>query len=147
MKLVSQLFDDDSASPPLSLVAEQSGQITGHILFSRVSVQDSEQPIAASILAPLAVAPSCQKQGIGTRLIAEGLLVLREQGVGLVLVYGDPVYYARSGFEPVSTERFTPPCELTYPHGWMALALAPQKLDAVSGRIQCADALSAAEDW
>lgn len=56
----------------------------------------------AAGLAPLAVAPAVQRQGIGSQLARAGLEICRERGFALVVVLGDPAYYARFGFEPAS---------------------------------------------
>ena len=59
----------------LSLVAETGDGLTGHILFTPCGITDSGT--RAALLAPLAVAPACQRQGIGTALIHEGLKQLK----------------------------------------------------------------------
>src|SRR5262245_20759927 len=58
--------------PDLSLVADQDGRIVGHALFSQHSVRLLSQDVRAVNLAPLAVDPLAQRQGIGARLIAAG---------------------------------------------------------------------------
>ena len=87
----------------LSLVAEVGDQIVGHIAFSPVTVEHSGQTIAHGIgLAPVAVKPEMQKQGVGSALILEGIRQCRERGVGFIVVLGDPGYYNRFGFDPAS---------------------------------------------
>jgi putative acetyltransferase len=58
---------------PLSLVTEQNGQIVGHVLFSRIHIQTENGPLPALALAPLAVLPEYQQQGIGSALVQQGL--------------------------------------------------------------------------
>jgi putative acetyltransferase len=53
-------------------------------------------------LAPMAVLPDRQRQGIGSRLIQRGLELLRDRGCPFVVVVGHPEYYPRFGFEPAS---------------------------------------------
>src|SRR5437773_8508575 len=65
----------------LSLVAVQDGEIVGHILFSSVTIESSEQTFAAVGLAPMAVRPEVQKQGIGSQLIERGLEQCRAAGL------------------------------------------------------------------
>lgn len=78
----------------LSLVAEQDGEVVGHLAAStaRIGTQDRW-----ALIGPLAVLPSRHRQGIGTALMAEALRRLRATSRGVALV-GDPAYYGRFGF-------------------------------------------------
>src|SRR5690606_7453426 len=62
-----------------SLVAEQDGQIVGHILFSDLPIITTSGTVPALALAPMAVLPEFQRQGIGSELVRRGLDVCREQ--------------------------------------------------------------------
>jgi len=86
----------------LSLVAEDNGRIVGHILFSPVTIQSNETELTGAGLAPVAVVPDRQNQGIGSMLVEEGLRRLREAGHRFVVVLGHPNYYPRFGFFPAS---------------------------------------------
>jgi putative acetyltransferase len=85
----------------LSLVAEDDG-IVGHILFTPVVVDGAAGRIVGMGLAPLAVLPARQQQGVGAQLVTRGLRMLRERGCPFVVVVGHPAYYPRFGFEPAS---------------------------------------------
>ncbi|RWE96544.1 MAG: N-acetyltransferase [Mesorhizobium sp.] len=82
----------------VELVAEEDGQVVGHILFSRLYVQSGGKRFAAVALAPLAVEPSFHGTGIGGALIREAHIRLKEAGETLAVVLGDPVYYGRFGY-------------------------------------------------
>ncbi|MDN2566267.1 N-acetyltransferase [Aquibium sp. A9E412] len=82
----------------LSLVAERHGDIRGHILFSRLTVETPAGRAAAVALAPLPVDPDHQREGIGGMLIDEAHLRLETAGETLILVLGDPAYYGRFGY-------------------------------------------------
>jgi putative acetyltransferase len=84
----------------VSLVAEQDGRVAGHVLFSPITVDDT--PTKGVGLAPVAVLPQCQRQGLGSRLITEGLAVCRATGFVFVVVLGEPGYYRRFGFSPAA---------------------------------------------
>jgi putative acetyltransferase len=86
----------------VSLVAGAEGRIVGHILFSPVSVASPKGTVAGAGLAPVAVLPPCQKQGIGSRLIREGLAACREADCPFAVVLGEPAYYQRFGFRRAS---------------------------------------------
>ena len=92
--MIDQLRRDGDLT--LSLVAEVDGQIVGHVAFSPATIGDASKDWFG--LGPVAVSPDVQKQGIGQRLIKEGLAQLRAQGALGCLLTGDPNYYSRFGF-------------------------------------------------
>jgi putative acetyltransferase len=81
----------------LSLVAELDGQVVGHVLFSPMSVEPAGACRAVG-LAPLAVLPERQRQGIGSALVRDGIERCRNLGFDIVLLLGEPEYYSRFGF-------------------------------------------------
>jgi putative acetyltransferase len=118
----------------LSLVAEVDEEIVGHILFSAVKIRTETGVVEALSLAPMAVLPTHQRQGIGTKLVEEGLRLSSEAGHMIVLVLGHPAFYPRFGF---SASLAVP---LASPFGggesWMALELVPRALAGVVGRVE-----------
>jgi putative acetyltransferase len=96
--LVDALREDDPAA--LSIVAEEAGEVVGHVMFSRSLLDAPRRLIAVQVLSPLAVAPEWQRRGIGSALVRHGLDLLDERGVPLVFVEGDPRFYSRAGFTP-----------------------------------------------
>lgn len=87
------------ATPLISLVAEDDTTVVGHILFSPATV--ANQPtILLMALAPMAVLPSRQRQGVGSTLVREGLERCRQLDAAAVVVLGHPAYYPRFGFHP-----------------------------------------------
>ena len=91
-----------------SLVVERDGRIVGHVALSPVSVQGAFMPGILG-LAPLAVAPDCQRQGIGARLVEAALAAAKAGGGKVVVVLGDPAYYRRFGFRPAADMGLTCP--------------------------------------
>ena len=91
----------------LALVAEDDGAVVGHMLFSLAAIG----PESVLALAPLAVAPALQRQGIGSALVREGLARVGERDEPLVVVLGNPAYYARFGFRPAGEFGIDPPFE------------------------------------
>lgn len=81
----------------LSLVAEETGTIVGHIAFSPVSIGEISDNWYC--LGPISVAPDRQGEGIGTKLIHAGLERLRTLGAKGCTLIGNPAYYSRLGFE------------------------------------------------
>lgn len=82
----------------LSLVALRAGRIVGHVAFSPVRIGGA--PGGWRGLGPVAVAPDCQGQGIGSALVRTGLARLRDAGAAGCVVLGDPAWYGRFGFAP-----------------------------------------------
>jgi len=75
VQLIGDLLLDVTAQPVLSLVATVDGRVVGHVLFSKVRLKPAGQEVSAALLAPLAVHPDCQSQGIGpTEGSAAGLI-------------------------------------------------------------------------
>jgi putative acetyltransferase len=111
--------------------------IAGHILFSRMSIETTDKSIAAVALAPLAVIPKFQRQGIGTMLTAHGLDWLREQSEQIVLVLGHPDYYQRFGFSTDKARLIESPFN---PKSFMALELKPHALEGIRGKVRYPDA-------
>ena len=93
-----------SATPYISLVATLEGEVIGHIFFSPVTVESEEAAFTAMGLAPMAVLPTHQNQGVGSLLVREGLKECRRLGYDIVVVLGHPNYYPRFGFEPASSK-------------------------------------------
>jgi putative acetyltransferase len=116
-----------------SFVAEREGRIVGHILFSRMSIETTGGPIAAVALAPVAVVPEGQRQGVGGQLIAHGLDWLRDRGERIVIVVGHPGYYPRFGFSSDRARALTSPFPADV---FMALELVPGALDGISGSVR-----------
>lgn len=148
-ELVADLLRDPTAEPCLSLVAAFGDRVIGHVLFTNTSISGTSREVRSAILAPLAVHPEYQNQGIGGRLIAEGLKQLSDAGVELVFVLGDPDYYSKHGFSPAGVKGFDAPYPIPTEHAdaWMVQELRPGAVNEISGRVICADALNDPKHW
>ncbi len=80
----------------ISLVAESDGKLVGHIAFSPVTFSDGSKNWYG--LGPISIRPACQKQGIGTKLVNEGLGLLKDLGAQGCVLVGEPNFYERFGF-------------------------------------------------
>src|SRR5204863_5720749 len=125
----------------LSLVAED-GAIVGHILFTPVGVEDRGRHVLGMGLAPMAVLPNRQRQGIGSRLVRRGLDILRERGCPFVVVVGHPEYYPRFGFEPASGHGLASQWEGVPDAAFMVLILDARAMAGVSGVARYRDEFS-----
>jgi len=97
----------------LSLVAIEDHQVVGHAAFSPVAVEGPDTGFTAVGLGPMAVLPSHQRRGVGSRLVEAGLVEIAAQGHEAVFVLGHPEFYPRFGFSPAG--RYGIRCEYDVP--------------------------------
>lgn len=145
-QLAVDLLQHCSDPPVLSLVAEVEGEIVAHVAFSPVTFEGDET-LRGYLLAPLGIKPSQQRRGIGSQLVQHGMRRLTDQGVDVLLVYGDPRYYERFGFSAESADRFAPPFDLEYPHGWLAKCVTPQAAQGNVEKVACKGPLNDPRLW
>ncbi len=117
----------------LSLVAESDGQIIGHILFSRMTVETGQGSVAAVSLAPMAVLPGYQGRQVGSQMVRLGLTRLRDRGERIVIVLGHEHYYPRFGFSSAKARCLASPFP---PEAFMALELFDGALEGVRGAVR-----------
>jgi putative acetyltransferase len=98
-QLIEKIRLSDRYIPQLSLVAEIEGKVIGHILYSYIDLVN-EGTLKVLGLAPIAVHPQFQKQGIGSALIKTSLEIADTNGEAIVIVLGYPAFYNRFGFVP-----------------------------------------------
>lgn len=149
-KLVADLLVDQSAEPIVSLLAFYQGEAVGHILFTRAYFDNQDTQPMMHILAPLAVKPEYQRQGIGGLLIEVGIEKLREKGSTLVFVLGHKDYYPKFGFLPDAARLGYPapyPIAEEYSDYWMVQAIGPDGFEIGKGKIRCSDELNKPEHW
>ena len=116
----------------LSLVAD-AGTVVGHILFTPVAVEGTGSPVIGMGLAPMAVLPDRQRQGIGSQLVRRGLDILRGRHCPFVVVVGYPEYYPRFGFEPASKVGLVSQWEGVPDAAFMAVVLDREAMVGASG--------------
>ena len=106
--LVVDLRNGNGYIPELSLVAELDGKIVGYIMFTKILISENEE-IA---LAPLAVLPEYQKQGIGSKLIEHGHKIAKDLGYHYSVVLGSEKYYPKFGYIPAINYGIKPPFDV-----------------------------------
>ena len=128
--LIARLRDDGLVL--VERVALDADGLVGHILFSRLDVGIDGRTVSSAALAPMAVRPDRHRQGIGSRLVQDGLAELRRIGCEAVIVLGHPGYYPRFGFSAAVAERLDTPFRGA---SFMGLELIPGALDGQAGSV------------
>ncbi len=142
--LVDDLLTSTDENDLYCFVASENGQIIGSIIFSRMTF---ENEIFAFLLSPVAIDTSHQRKGIGQKLISFGLNALKENGVELALTYGDPRYYIKTGFNPITEKTVRAPFPLSQPQGWLGQSLGSDEIEPIAGNSQCVEAMNKPEIW
>jgi putative acetyltransferase len=147
-ELTRDLLADPTAKPLISLIAFVDSSPAGHVLFTKAHLTSNPE-LSVSILAPLAVVSSFQRQGVGEALVKKGLQLLTEANVDIVFVLGHPTYYPRHGFKPAGKLGFKAPFPIPEKDAdaWMVQELHPNIIGTVSGEVICCDALNKPEHW
>ena len=135
-----------TAQPDLYVfTAEENATLVGGAIFTRLTYDEDDRTVF--VLGPVAVASSRQGRGIGKQLLEHGLDTLRGVGVDIALTYGDPDYYARVGFAPITEEFALPPFNLQRPEGWLGQSLTDTEMIPLKGRSRCVEALNDPIFW
>lgn len=130
-ELVDRLKQDGLAI--VSLVAIDGGRVAGHILLSTLAVEIDGRPVASASLAPMAVVPKRQRQGIGSKLVRAGLARLQQGSTQAVIVVGHPDYYQRFGFSAEKVRKLDTPYA---GEAFMGLELVPGALAGARGSVR-----------
>jgi putative acetyltransferase len=133
-KLIEKIRRGINFIPDLSLVAEIDNEIVGHILFSNIKIigKTTTDSIA---LAPMAVIPKYQKNGIGGQLIKKGLTIAKDLGFNSVIVLGHKDYYPKYGFKKASLWNIKCPFDVP-DEAFMAIELIENSLADKEGTVE-----------
>jgi predicted N-acetyltransferase YhbS len=143
--LAQRLIAETPAEDLRVFTAWENGALLGGIFFTRLTYEGD--PRTVFMMAPVAVATAHQGKGIGQRLITQALDALRQEGVDIAVTYGDPAFYGRVGFQPVSEADLPAPQPLSQPQGWIAQSLTGAALTPLSGPVRCVSAFDDPALW
>lgn len=132
--LVEQLREDDDVV--LELVAANEVAIFGHIMLSRLKIEQEDETLKAAALAPVSVLPAFQNRGVGAALIEEAIRETAVLDIAAIVVLGHAGYYPRFGFSAETAARLDAPF---FGPQFMALEIVPASLRA-GGRVRYAKA-------
>lgn len=134
-ELIRALRKDPAYQPYLEVVAHDHAQPVGMGLLSTITVSDGATNTIGLALAPLAVAPAFQGQGIGRKLIAKLEQRARISGSTFISITGWPDYYTKFGYQPASKFDIHAPFEVP-DDAFLIKPLAPNGLDGIHGTVQ-----------
>jgi predicted N-acetyltransferase YhbS len=142
--LAKELIVSTDSRDVYGFVAVDRDKIVGALFFSRLTFEKS---IDVFILAPVAVRSDRQGMGIGQNLIDHGLKELKRRGARIVITYGDPAFYSKVGFRPISEDVIRAPFKLSQPEGWLGQSLTDDSIEAIPGPCSCVKALDNPAYW
>lgn len=132
--IVEKLRKSDAFVPALSLVAEQEGELVGHIILTKIKIDNGTQLFDALTLGPVSVWPKLHGQGIGNQLINTAHKIAKSLGHEIIILLGHKDYYPRFGYELTNKYGIQLPFEAA-PENCMVIGLNPDSLKGVSGKV------------
>ena len=128
-KLVSELTSNIDINEIFCFGAYIQKLLVGSIFLTRLRFEESH---SVYMLAPVAVRTGYQGKGIGQSLIKYGLEEMKNLSVEVVVTYGDPSYYSKAGFQPLSESVIQAPLALSMPVGWQGCSLAGDAIPIIN---------------
>ena len=119
---LAKLIDGENV---IGIEAKIKTKIVGYIFLTKLQYKEN---YLVYLLAPVAVDNNFQKQGIGKKIIQFALKYLKKQNVDLLMTYGDPSYYSKSGFKKTNISLIPAPYKLSQPVGWLVNKISPKRL-------------------
>ena len=139
--LVQALRNHSAYFPDLAVVQRKGSNLVGYLLLSEAKIVFQAHSQITLALAPMAIHPAWQKQGLGSALVKEALSRARQNGYASIFVVGHADYYPRFGFQPAKKFQMTSPWNIP-DDVFMALELKEGSLAGGPGRIQYAEPFS-----
>jgi len=133
-ELSSKLASNIDNEEIICFGAYEGELLIGSIFFTRLRFNT---PINVYMLAPVAVNTKHQGKGIGQALISNGLVELQKRSVNVAITYGDPSFYSKVGFKPLSINVIQSPLTLSIPAGWLGQSLTDDPIPTIHDRPTC----------
>ena len=142
--LASKLSSGIDNQEIISLGTYEGESIIGAIFFTRLQFKAA---IQVYMLAPVAVKKEHQGKGVGQALINFGLNELKNRSVAIAITYGDPSYYSKVGFQPLSENVIQAPLKLLMPEGWLGQSLTGKPIPTIKERPSCVEEFNDPAYW
>lgn len=136
--MIDRLRETSAYIPELSIIAEMDGELIGHIMLTRAHIVSARRSLVTLALAPLSVVPERQSCGVGALLVGAARQRASDLGFESIVLIGIRSYYARFGFEPLSSYAIALPFKAPE-QNCMILPLTPDALQDVSGTVRFAE--------
>lgn len=143
--LVEHLLENTPEPDIFIFAALHHDTVIGCAIFSRLTYSDDARNVF--ILSPMAVHPGHQNNGIGQTLLRESIAALKDHGIDILMTYGDPSFYGKIGFLPVTEQLAPPPFPLSMPIGWIGQSLRSPEITPLQGSCTCVSALNIPDIW
>lgn len=133
--MVDRLRNSSAFIPQLSLIAQaDTGELVGHILLTKLHIQNGHQRLPGLALAPLSIPPAFQSQGIGSQLIRASHAIAKDLGYTYCIVLGHATYYPKFSYERLSQYPIELPIQIADENS-MITALTENGLVGVRGKV------------
>ena len=132
--LASELSSNIDNEEIICFGAYEEESLIASIFFTRLRFSDG---ILVYMLAPVAVSTEHQGKGVGQALIQYGLNELKNRSVAVAITYGDPSFYSKVGFQPLSENTIKAPVRLSMPEGWLGQSLTNGPIRTINERPTC----------
>ena len=133
--LVENLRKSEHFIPELSIVATIDNLVVGYILLSKIKIVNPKQTFNSLALAPVAVLPEYQKNGIGRALINYAHEKAKQLNYSSIILLGHKDYYPKFGYKLAST--FGIKLQFDVPEeNCMAIELCQYALKGISGIVE-----------
>ena len=142
--LASKLSSNIDDEKIICFGAYDNESLIGAIFFTRLWFNKS---ILVYMLAPVAVSTKHQGKGVGQALINYGLSELKKRSVNVAITYGDPSFYTKVGFEPLSENVIQAPQKLSMPFGWLGQSLTGESIPTINERPACVEEFNDPVYW
>lgn len=142
--LASRLSSNIDNQEIICLGAYENESLIGSIFFTRLRFNTS---ILVYMLAPVAVGTEHQGKGVGQALINYGLNELKNRTVKVAITYGDPSFYSKVGFQPLSESVIKAPLKLSMPEGWLGQTLTGDPIPTINERPKCVKEFNDSAYW
>ena len=137
-ELVDALRESWAWVDGLSLVADEDGEVVGHVLLTKAILDAPQRLVYVLVLSPLSVRPDRQRAGIGKALVRAAAEAAAKYGAPLLFLEGDPAYYAPRGFQPGAPLGFRPPSTRIPEPAFQVMPLASYE-DSMTGTLVYCD--------
>ena len=143
--LVEHLLKSTPEPDIFIFAALHHNTVIGCAIFSRLTYSDDARNVF--ILSPMGVHPDHQNNGIGQALLRKRIAALKDHGIDILVTYGDPSFYGKIGFSPVTEQLAPPPFPLSMPIGWIGQSMHGAEIAPLQGSCTCVSALKNPAIW